>query len=54
MYKCNKCGWEVEELPTYVEYYPIGETYYGQERENDMCACGGDMVEVEEDDDDTE
>lgn len=47
MYKCSHCGYEVEVLPTYTEYYPYGNGYIGQERDNDMCDCGGDMIEGE-------
>lgn len=50
-YKCNKCGYECEELPTFTQYHEYGSCVVGETLLNDMCACGGDMVEGEEDED---
>lgn len=46
-YKCNSCGYETEYLPTCTDYHPYGDGYADETRLNDMCACGGDMVEGE-------
>ena len=48
MYICDRCGELVDddEIKTYKEHYPYGETCAEQDFISD-CSCGGDFVEAE-------
>ena len=41
MYKCDKCGKVVDELPVITEKYPYGDRYANQKVTDDACECGG-------------
>lgn len=47
MYICNECGTLVEDLPTYKEYHPYGDSYAVEILSDDRCICGGEFEEAE-------
>ena len=40
-YQCDKCGAIVDELPTYEEHHPYGDTYATATMTDWDCGCGG-------------
>lgn len=48
MYKCSRCGWETEELPTRTIYSSELGHCFSREETDDMCACGGDILKREQ------
>lgn len=48
IYICYKCGRVYDEMPTMRQSHPYGEGYAGENLSNDMCRCGGDVVEAEQ------
>lgn len=46
MYKCDKCGKVVDELPVITEKYPYGDGYANRKVTDDDCECGGTLEEA--------
>lgn len=46
MYKCDKCGKVVDELPVITEKYPYGDGYANRKVTDDDCGCGGTLEEA--------
>lgn len=41
MYKCDKCGKEIERLPIVTDYVPYGDTNVPLDSTDEDCSCGG-------------
>ena len=54
MYRCDKCGMEVETLRTHNEGRPYGEGGAYETMTDWNCWCGGEFEEVEEDEEEYE
>lgn len=50
MYICDNCGdvVDIEDLPTFTEKHPYGETYAEETFINFDCACGGEYQKAEQ------
>lgn len=46
MYKCDKCGKVVDELPVITEKYPCGDGFVNRKVTDDDCECGGTLEEA--------
>lgn len=47
MFICDKCGNELDELPTFQDPRPYGNTTVYEEMTEDRCTCGGTYEEAE-------
>lgn len=48
MFYCFDCGEIYDSMPTRIQAHPYGETFAYETVADDMCGCGGDIVEVEQ------
>lgn len=47
-WKCNRCGFEVDYLGYFNQWYDVGDSSYDVPIVDDVCPnCKGDMLEVE-------
>lgn len=48
IYICTKCGRVYDEMPTVQQLHPYGNGFAYETVTDDMCRCGGDIVEAEQ------